>query len=144
MTPDWLLPARSIPVFVTAAVRFRYSEAVDVWGVIKADRNQRFYQRKGYDETIIDLSNPDTFAAARDRLALRMGAPPDHVAVGTKVYAGTCYGRARVIVSAGESYVDDGHHRKSMYPWEKTIELDAWPATRELALALAWQKVTGA
>lgn len=139
MTPDWLLPARCIPVFVTAAVRFRYSgdvawwdgvvvsEAVDVWGVIKADRNQRFYQRKDYDETIVNLSNPDTFAAARDRLAVAMGVAPESVA------KGVVFGRMEepdgwLLVWRG------AHHCFADIPVD---------ASRELALALAWQKVVG-
>ena len=137
--PTWLLPARSIPVFVTAAVRFRYSgdvawwdgvvvsEAVDVWGVIKADRNQRFYQRKGYDETIIDLSNPDTFAAARDRLAARMGLDPDLIA------DGVLFGPAQ----PGGKWLIGGLLGLRL-TWTTT---DVYANTRELALALAWQKV---
>lgn len=128
--PTWLLPARSIPVWVGARIIVPYlGGVVSAWCVEIA--NSRVICSDGYrwlqSEIAPDLSNPDTFAAARDRLAARMGLDPDLIA------DGVLFGPAQ----PGGKWLIGGLLGLRL-TWTTT---DVYANTRELALALAWQKV---
>lgn len=135
MTPDWLEPARSIPVWVGCWVRSDGKSISDLivsashgdYWMLKDNSGETRLVRKAYIAP--DLSNPDTFAAARDRLAVAMGGSAERVREGTlfQVDGG------RWVLYAGM-----GTYRLDMD--EFYIPVDA---SRELALALAWQKVVG-
>ena len=159
MIPPWLVPARSIPVWVCCLVRFQYvSDGAWEHGVVEGRRAngllvrhvldlERLHLQEHRDKDLApDLSIPDIFAAARDRLAVAMGAPPDHVAAGVKFYFGDV-GGLRVWIDAGASFPDDWQREPRMIPWVKAIDIPAWGKverpSRELALALAWQNVVG-
>lgn len=146
--PDWLLPARSIPVWVGSWALLKdvyapkgspewtrglvtetsdHGTSVDVPG---------FYGDGWADPGNIapDLSNPDTFAAARDRLAVACGMDRSD---GGTAFLPLKQDAGWVLWSIWAG-VEAEWATPKMFP---DIPKDA---SRELALALAWQKVVGA
>lgn len=165
-SPNWLLPARSIPVFVGAHLVDAVTGngcGVCVWiddGHLGASDFRLGALPIVVEQFAPDLSNPDTFAAARDRLAVAMGCPPEDVASGVSVFRGmdaftfareTCRPAPAIntpgawILATGLRETYDADSSITMQPgWSEElrgvpIETD----TRELALALAWQRVVG-
>ena len=132
MTPGWLVPARSIPVWVGARLCDDSSTVVtvigiDVCGGDPTDYDSLRVYRIPHGIMCVDLSNPDTFAAARDRLALRWFTPDD-VSGGVTLYRPCC--AEYWLLGVAFSDVD---------PVKLPIEDDV--RSRELALALAWRAV---
>lgn len=143
-SPTWLLPARSIPVWGTAATR-------ELPGEMEAAMNEAvtdYIADHGHEPgdgaiikyrrvvRVVDLSNPDTFAAARDRLAVAMGAPPEKVREGV-IFAWS--DKKLWTLRAGLDPRQPGVWVEGI----TTFEADEDPVSRELALALAWQRVVG-
>ena len=140
--PDWLLPAASIPVWVGAHVLVDDGSASGSAICVGLVDPSARYEELGivYVDGIdvigvdpgavsVDLSNPDTFAAARDRLAVAMRLDTD-IADGVMFAPG----------SPGGEWLIGGM---------KGLRLAHAPTgvfapSRELALALAWQRVVGA
>lgn len=121
LASDWLESAIHIPIWPRAAViECRLSSLSD----------NPTYRRHGPhgEVSIVNLSDPDTFAAARDRLALACGFRPSMIAGGVR------FGLER----PGDVWT------LRAYP-ERRSELFVAPggASRELALAHAWRAVLG-